>query len=211
MAAGHFFLHIEALQARAEKGPLRLAEVVEILGEDAHLLLMLFLCLPFAQPIPLPGFSTPLGLMLASLSALHFLKKKVWLPARFREREIPQRHLLSMLKSLRKIWSWFEKWLRPRWSVLLWGMGYRFLNHALIILHAGLLALPLPIPFSNNLPALSILCLLLAYLEEDGLMILVSYVFSVGTVMFFLSIAATVSLGVANWPPSWPSWLPGFQ
>ncbi len=199
MANGHFLRHLEELQLRAEqKGSLTLNEVIEVLGEDAHLLLMLFLSLPFTQPLPLPGFSTPLGLMLAGLAVLHYRKKKAWLPRAFCDREISQKTLLSMVRSFYKVWAWLEKWFHPRWQILVSGPVFRFVNHSLIVLHALLLALPLPIPFSNNLPALSILCLLLAYVEEDGLMVLFSHIFSLLTIAFFSGIVATLTLSFTS-------------
>lgn len=45
----------------------------------------------------------------------------------------------------------------------------------LLILNSILLALPLPIPFSNALPAWMIFFQALGHLEEDGFFIVLSY------------------------------------
>jgi hypothetical protein len=48
-----------------------------------------------------------------------------------------------------------------------------------------LLALPLPIPFSNSIPAWGIVFSCLSVIESNGLFILLSYAFLIANVFFF--------------------------
>jgi hypothetical protein len=80
-----------------------------------------------------------------------------------------------------------ESVLRPRWSLL---TGNALLNqlHAIgILLSALILLLPLPIPFSNLLPAWAIFLLACGMLERDGLFVFLGYVaFAIGAAYFIL-------------------------
>ena len=49
------------LHARAGNRAIPLREVIFVLRQRAYLLLIVMLALPFIQPVPLPGLSTPLG------------------------------------------------------------------------------------------------------------------------------------------------------
>ena len=66
----------------------------------------------------------------------------------------------------------------------------------LLITNAVLLALPLPIPFSNAIPAWMILLQSLAHLEKDGLFIILPYVQTAVCVFYFLILAKGVGAGL---------------
>jgi hypothetical protein len=58
--------------------------------------------------------------------------------------------------------------------------------------NALLMGLPLPIPFTNLLPAYTILFLALGAFESDGLLILGGYGMTVVTTLFFGSLAGMI-------------------
>ena len=60
---------------------------------------------------------------------------------------------------------------------------------AMILTCGLLLMLPLPIPFSNGLPAFSVLLLASAMLEEDGYFLVAGTVSFLVAVMFFTALA----------------------
>jgi hypothetical protein len=47
--------HLDALEARCEKGDLSLQDVLDTFGVDGHYVIIAFLIIPFLQPIPLLG------------------------------------------------------------------------------------------------------------------------------------------------------------
>lgn len=83
----------------------------------------------------------------------------------------------------RRLVSWLEYFLKPRltrvvqWRLIRQSMG------AVILCSGMLLLLPLPIPFSNFLPAFTVVLLAAAMLEDDG------YVAVVGGGVFLLTLA----------------------
>lgn len=183
---------IDLIEKESATKGLTLGELVTLLGEMGHGILILLLCLFFLQPIPIPGLSTPIGAIIIISAVLQFMNKAPWIPKSFRHREISQKALHKVAVIARKIWARIERLLHPRLLFLTRNPGFRFLNLVILILSACLLALPLPIPFTNTIPAVVILSIVFAQLEDDGFMILFSYFMSVVMVAFFFSLGAGV-------------------
>ena len=59
-----------------------LCEVLALMHGRGYVLLVMLLALPFCTPIPLPGVSTPFGLIITIIGARLALGAKPWLPAR---------------------------------------------------------------------------------------------------------------------------------
>ena len=165
----------------------QLDEVIITLQGRAYLLLLVLLALPFCTPIPLPGLSTPFGLVVAFIGLRLALGMKPWLPQRLLKTELPPGFFGKLIKYTRSIVGLFERLARPRMLVLTKTEVLRRL-HALAIFIAGVaLLLPLPIPFTNTFPAWAILLIACGLLERDGLFVLAGHiVFTAGAAYFFV-------------------------
>jgi hypothetical protein len=165
-----------------------LREVIGILHGRGYVLLVMLLALPFCTPIPLPGLSTPLGLVIALIGVRLSLGEKPWLPARLLDTRLPPATFRKVFAVTRKLVLGFEKLLRPR---LLWvtASPRRQQLHAVpIVICALLLLLPVPVPFSNVIPAWAVLLVAAGLLERDGGFILAGYVSTLLAVVFFVVI-----------------------
>ncbi len=166
-----------------------LREVMVLLHGRGYVLLVMLLALPFCTPIPLPGLSTPFGLVIVLIGLRLALGQKPWLPAKLLDTRLPPNLFAKVFAVTRKIVTWFERLLRPR---LLWATASPRLEqlHAVpIVICALMLLLPLPIPFSNIIPAWGILLLAGGLLERDGAFIVGGYMATLVTVIFFVLIA----------------------
>lgn len=191
----HFFESLHLLNAQAEDRDLTLQDVFTILGNKGDEILLIFLCLPFLQPIPLPGLSTPLGVMVVMIGILSYFDRPPWLPKKFRGRTLGKKLLLSTLTVAEKVWTQVEKILEPRWDIFFKHPFFKIFNTLVICSQGLLLCLPLPIPFSNNIPALVIVANAIGQLEEDGLVVVISYFIFAGALVFFSSIAFGLESG----------------
>ena len=174
------------LDARAGQRAVTLREVIYTLRGRAYMLLIILLVLPFVQPVPLPGLSTPLGLAIVLIALRLALGQRPWLPMRIQRVALPPGFFGRLMHLTRRIVRVLEAVLAPRWP---WLTGSPPLNqlHAVVLLGSALvLLLPLPIPFSNFLPAWTIFLLACGLLERDGLFIVLGYVALGVTVLFFL-------------------------
>jgi hypothetical protein len=163
-----------------------LREVIGVLHGRAYNLLMLLLALPFLLPLPMPGLSSALGLVIAAIALRLTLGQKPWLPARLLDRPLPPKFFPTLLGGARRILRLLEVMLKPR---QLWLTASPLLGqlHAFIIFVAAVvLLLPLP-PGANFPPAVCIVIMAGGLLERDGRFILAGYLaFALNGVFFAL-------------------------
>lgn len=155
------------MEAFAERS-VTLREVMDILRGRAYTLLLILIALPFCTPIPLPGLSTPFGLVVALIGFRLALRQKPWLPGRLLDTTLPPRFFARLLSATHRLVRALESFLRPRWSRLLEVKAIQHGCGVIVCLGGLLLLLPLPIPFSNGLPALTVVLIGSAILERDG-------------------------------------------
>lgn len=190
-----FVDHLVEIEKKALNNRITLSDIVTIFGNDGHFVLILFFILPFLQPIPLFGLSTPFGLLIALVAFFSYLKKPPFLPKAWAHKTIDRSTVVKIAEGAEKFFRKLEKVIKPR---LLWLFSepFRTINIIFIIINAILLALPLPIPFSNAIPAWVILMQAMGHLERDGVLILVSYVQAIASFAFFFALAYGVKTGI---------------
>ncbi|MGH7943559.1 MAG: exopolysaccharide biosynthesis protein [Opitutaceae bacterium] len=162
-----------------------LREVIGLLHGRGFVLLIMLLALPFCTPVPLPGLSTPFGLIIAIVGARIAFGANPWLPARLLDTRLPPKSFAKMFALTRKIILGFERLLRPR---MLWvtATARREQLHGVpIVICALMLLLPLPVPFSNVVPAWGVMLIAGGLLERDGAFIIAGYIAAAITVVFF--------------------------
>lgn len=178
--------------------PIALREVIEILHGRGFDVLIIILAAPFCTPIPLPGFSTPFGLILMLFGIRIAFRKHPWFPQRLLARQIPYPTLAKIIHGASGAAARLEKWLHPRLRFFKHWNAFAFLNGMAITSSAFALMLPIPIPFTNTLPAWSIVLLAAGMMEEDGVVIIVGYTTALLTWVYFFSLgwAGKIGLGL---------------
>ena len=177
----------EGLTARA---------LVDHLSTRGHALLAFFLAIPFLQPVPLPGVSTPFGATIVLLGVFMALGRPPWLPERWLDRELPPKQVVRIVRGGQRILQRTERFIKPRG---LWFHRHRWarpIAGAVMAVSGALLALPLPIPFTNTLPALVIATTAVGMLEEDAVLTVLGEVLFLLTLIAFGMIALLPLLGL---------------
>jgi hypothetical protein len=189
--------HLEDIEKKCRKGDLNLQDIFDIFGPDGHCISILFFSLPFLQPIPLPGLSTPFGIIISIVGLLAYLEKSPIIPKMWATRRLPAKTVLLIAEGSEKIFKKVSFILHPRWLFLFEG-PFRLINLMLLVMNAILLALPLPIPFSNTIPAWAIVFQTLGKFENDGLFIILSYLQTILCIFYFtlISIGVKFSIGM---------------
>ena len=175
--------------------PLPLGILVERTGKQGFGIISGLLTLPMLIPIPAPlaGFSTLLasGIILMGLQlALDF--PKPWLPPCIAKRKLSPTLSQRLLKNLNRILRPLERLAKTRLLTISHHWFWRRFVGMCLVWNAILLGLPLPIPFTNLLPAYTILILAIGILEEDGIFILLGLGMTAATTVFFVSIAGAI-------------------
>ena len=158
----------------ANAASISIQELLCLLEPDAHLLLLMLVCTPFLLPLPSMGLSSPAGIMVASVGLTMLLGTRPWLPGFLLRRRISFVLALRCLTGADRLLA--NRWLRirPRFSLLLHGPMRRGIGISLIV-GGLLLSLPLPIPFSNAVPTVSIMLLCVGVVFGDGLVVLAGH------------------------------------
>jgi hypothetical protein len=183
---------MDLLQEEAAKQDLSLRRIFDLLGEEGHAILMLVLCLPFLQPLPMPGLSTPLGILIGLVAVFLFLRRPPWLPKKFENLQISAEVVIRISEVAERIWTYASRVVKERWTIFYNHPLFRILNLLLVLMNAIFLSLPLPIPFSNTVPAVGIILTAIGSMEKDGLFLLASYFWCLVVLSFFSALIAGV-------------------
>jgi hypothetical protein len=189
-------LEVEGLE---DSTPLTLGLIIDTTQERAFGVLMAFLCLPFVQPIPLPGLSIPFGIALLLLGAqIAIRRNRPWLPKRMLRLKLPQKFGTKLIAFVARIFKPLEKIVRPRllfmqnrWSLTVVGVALAVDGIFLTFLPA--------FPGSNLIPGWLALIKILGITEEDGICLIL------GTLATLLAVVALVFVTMmgSGWVVSW--------
>jgi len=196
-------LFLQMMEQLPRDRAVTLGEIADTMGGKGVVFLALVAVLPFLQPVPLPGLSSVLGLVIMLQGLALVRQGRPMLTARMRRYTIPANKMVLFEKAAQRVFPLVGWMVRPRGA---WVQRHRatqvVAGLALTVL-ALLLSLPLPIPTSNLLPAVGIFCICLGLMEEDTLMLGLGlgyaalFVAMVGLASNFL----WVELDAAGW---WP-------
>jgi hypothetical protein len=124
-----------------------------------------------------PGASTLVGVLLAWPAVQLMLgHEAAELPPLIDRRTVGVARLARMIAILAPRLARLERVVKPRWPEL-FSTTRRATGVAMLLLGLSMIS---PVPFSHIVPAVVIMVLALAYLEEDGLVLLIAFAGAVG-------------------------------
>jgi hypothetical protein len=170
---------------------LSVGKLIETLGDRSFGLALIVFALPSALPVPAPGYSIPLGVILILVAGqMIFGRKRLWLPQKILAWKFRSERAQKFLSAFIRFLQYFEKILSPRMEWVCAGVGIRIFG----LLVVGMATLMLiPIPFTNTLPAMMVLCIGLGLTEDDGIFGLGVGVVSILVLIFY---AVVFSMGI---------------
>lgn len=174
--------------ADGDEERLTVAQIVDRMKDRAHIALLVLFALPNVLP-SIPGTSAITGIPLVYLSLQLALGRKPWLPAFIAKRSFSREALASVLAQAHPWLVSGERYLHPRLQMLTSARAERVVGVLMVILAVAVM---LPIPFGNMLPALAIIFLALGLMEEDGAWILGGF----ATMIFGVAVFSTVLWGL---------------
>ncbi|HSA03877.1 MAG TPA: exopolysaccharide biosynthesis protein, partial [Candidatus Paceibacterota bacterium] len=102
-----------------------------------------------------------------------------------------------------KVLHWLEKGVKPCAGSWLEWRVVRRINMVLLGSMGFLLALPVPMPFTNTIPAYAIVLLAVSLMEEDGRVVWVGYGLALGTYLYFGLMAGTLAALIHKYFNAW--------
>ncbi len=182
--------------AAIEGDRVNVQQLLALIGEQGLLFFCIILTLPFLLPVSIPGVSTAFGLVIIFIGISVTFNRTLWLPSRLLRHQMESEHLIPVLEKGATFFGRLERWMGERLTLLTNGPLVNRVHGLSVIAGGVLLLFPLSfVPFSNTLPALSILLLSLGMIQRDGYAILAGYVALVLTVVYFAGLALLAVLG----------------
>jgi hypothetical protein len=181
--ATRFSTELRSLAEKYEGKPVQLETLFEATKGRGYNLLLLLIAFPFVTPVPLPGLSIPFGVALAILGTRMALGQKPWLPQKLLRRQLPPRFLKLLVRVTARPVRLLELVLRNRAPAMRDRPIFGRTAGVLIAVSGLFLTLPLPLPFSNSLPAWTVILFAASALGNDGLF------FVIGCFSFAVSVA----------------------
>lgn len=143
-----------------------------------------------------PGLSAPAGIVL-SIPAFQMImgRPRPIFPRRISSHRLQKRQLARLLMRAIAVLKYVERLIYPRWRPLS-AATQRVSGFVILLLSAILL---LPIPLSNLLPALIILLISLALIEDDGVLVATALLaalilLSVASIAIWEAVRATMQM-----------------
>ncbi len=181
------------------KGPKTFSTLEKVFGERSFAIIFLvFMALP-ALPIPTGGITHILEIltMLIALQPIAGLKK-LWVPQFLSRRELPKSFTDKALPLLMRRVRWFEKYSRPRGEALTKnGMFSRFAGLCVLGLTLGAF---LALPFSglDTLPALGVVLIALAMIEDDISFFVIGLLVGLGGILLEYTVGAALIAAIKS-------------
>jgi len=161
----------------AELRALRRIRVPQTQRNRELALLMFAFAIPNLLPLP-PGSTTILGMPLVLLSPQVLIGINApWLPRKLDDRRLRRSDLRKGLPRVIKVVEGIEKVSRARWGFMFGAVGDRMIGLVCTLLA---LALILPIPLGNLVPAIAVGLLGLGLFQRDGALVLFGHAVAAG-------------------------------
>jgi TerC family integral membrane protein len=149
--------------------------------------------LPFCF-VAIPGLSTPFGIAIGFIGACIAIGREPRLPRFIMRQRLSTARSIRLLAGAIKVARKLESFVRPRLGFLHAGPTMPRLIGLSIVIAGLALMLPLPIPFSNSIPAWAVVLLAVGMMEKDGLCVLLGHLTVVGS-WVFIGLTSVLAIG----------------
>lgn len=188
---------LEALHARVKDESLTLTELNRALKARGSAVLLILLALPFCF-VAIPGLSVPFGIAIGCIGLCMAIGREPWLPQFIMSRRLSGARSCQLLRAGIKVARKLERVARPRLAFLHAGPAMpRLIGLGIVVASLGLM-LPLPIPFSNSIPAWAVVLLAIGSMEQDGLLVLLGHLTVVAT-WVWIGLGGAVTVKTIQW------------
>jgi hypothetical protein len=183
---------LDVILEKSKQAPITVEIFLKTLAGRGYPFLAFLFSLPFCQPIQIPGFSTPFGIVIVFIGLRMAFGHRLWWPQWILKKKIPTRLLEVIAKKSQWLLKKLHTILRPRLIGMSNGWWAGVLNGLMIAGMGLFLALPLPIPLSNFIAAWGIAFLTLGIIGDDGIFILIGYLLALACLLvtIFLIVAS---------------------
>ncbi len=173
--------------------PKSIGDLSEVFAEKSFAVTILFLMFIPALPLPTGGVTHVFEVITVILAAQMVLGiRTLWLPTRWRNRELGARMTDKALPFMVKRIRWFERFSRPRWAGLVANRWFIRLTGLVFIGLAVAAAFAPPFSGLDTLPAMGAVALALGIILEDILVVGIGAAIGAGGVALIVTVGAAL-------------------
>ncbi len=173
--------------------PKSLGALGDVFAEKTIALTIMLLLIVSATPLPTGGimFVFQIGAAIVAVQVM-LGRRKIWLPARWRHRELGAAWTTKAIPFIIRRVRWFERHSRPRWSSLYERrFFYRLLGVGLLILSVTSALAP-PLSGLDTLPALGGVIIALSMILKDVVWLVIGAVIGTGGILLFIAVGTAM-------------------
>ena len=169
---------LEKVGSRDEKGQSKLSEIISEFHANGFAIVLIFFALPIAIPLPYPpGVTTLFGIPLILLSLQMMMGyKEVRLPKWVGDYVISNSSLTMVSKKAVPLLRKIEEYLKPRFALASSVYCEQLVGLVSVICA---IAIAIPLPMTNAIPAWGIVIMSLGLLKRDGLVVIAGFVVAI--------------------------------
>jgi hypothetical protein len=179
--------------------PKTVGRLGEVFGEKSFAVTVLFLMFIPAIPAPTGGITHVFEAITVLLGGEMVMgARTIWLPARWRDRELGERATQKAIPFMARRIRWFERFSKPRLAHLFEQRWFiRILGLVIIALAVGAAFAP---PFSglDTLPAMGAVIVALSIILTDVLLLGIGLAIGTGGVILIITVGATIVRLIQN-------------
>jgi hypothetical protein len=182
------------------EGPKSLGDLTHVFAEKTFAVAIMVLMGVSTAPVPTGGVLLTMQFIAILLAGEMVLgRRTIWIPARWRERELGPRWTRKTLPLLVRLVRALERHSRPRWSGLFDQRWFtRLLGGVLLILGIASVLAP-PFTGLDKLPSIGAVIVALSIVVEDVLVLALGLLIGTGGVVLFVAVGAAAIRTVWGW------------
>ena len=179
--------------------PKTLGGLEEVFEEKTFAVAILLLMFIPALPLPTGGITHVFeGITVLIAAQMVIGRKSMWIPKRWRNRELGALTTGKAIPFIIKRIRWFEKFSHPRWAVLFDNVWFlRLLGLIIIGFTVGAAVAP-PFAGLDTLPALGVVTIALSIILEDVVVLAIGVLIGTGGIVLIVTIGRALAHFLRN-------------
>ena len=174
-------------------GPKTVGRLGEVFGEKSFAVTVVLLMFVPAVPAPTGGITHVFELITVILGAEMVIgARTIWLPSRWRERELGDALTSKAIPFIARTIRWFERFSRPRMASLYEQTWFVRILGVIVIAFAVSAAFAPPFSGLDTLPALGAVLVALSIILSDVLLLGIGMLIGTGGVILIVTIGAAL-------------------
>jgi hypothetical protein len=172
---------LEDLKARTMGEEVTLQTLLEAFHERGFGFFLLLFALPAALPVPAIGLNAIIALPLLILTAQQAMgRHTIWLPESWLSKSVSKEKIDGYIDSANPWVKKIETFIRPRLPIITQGFSSNMIG---ILGFFMALAVSIPLPLTNTVPSIGIVCMAIGVIMRDGLAVIIGILIGIGWIV----------------------------